>query len=181
MAPYSLENSGGARPGLLKQREKRKARVLFTQAQVYELERRFKQQRYLSAPERDHMATMLQLTSTQVKIWFQNRRYKCKRQRQDKHLEMGTVPARRVPVPLLIKDGLSCLAQPLTPSSTTPYPPAPYNVSAFSGYPPSPHASPYPEMVCTRPGGGKRGGPGVQQGGYPGQPQSLHQAGLKAW
>ncbi|CAI9622487.1 unnamed protein product [Staurois parvus] len=59
------------------------------QAQVFELERRFKQQRYLSAPEREHLASSLKLTSTQVKIWFQNRRYKCKRQRQDKSLEMG--------------------------------------------------------------------------------------------
>ncbi len=66
-----------------KQRKRRKPRVLFSQAQVYELERRFKQQKYLSAPERDHLASVLKLTSTQVKIWFQNRRYKCKRQRQD--------------------------------------------------------------------------------------------------
>lgn len=65
----------------------------FHQAQVYELERRFKQQRYLSAPEREHLAGLLKLTSTQVKIWFQNRRYKCKRQRQDKNLEMSTAAA----------------------------------------------------------------------------------------
>lgn len=31
------------------------------------LERRFKQQRYLSAPEREHLASALQLTSTQVR------------------------------------------------------------------------------------------------------------------
>lgn len=67
-----------------KPRSRRKPRVLFSQAQVFELERRFKQQRYLSAPEREHLASSLKLTSTQVKIWFQNRRYKCKRQRQDK-------------------------------------------------------------------------------------------------
>jgi hypothetical protein len=48
---------------------------------VYELERRFKQQRYLSAPEREHMAAAIKLSSTQVKIWFQNRRYKNKRLR----------------------------------------------------------------------------------------------------
>ncbi|KAJ8418134.1 hypothetical protein AAFF_G00138430 [Aldrovandia affinis] len=57
-----------------KQRTRRKPRVLFSQAQVFELERRFKQQRYLSAPEREHLASTLKLTSTQVKIWFQNRR-----------------------------------------------------------------------------------------------------------
>ncbi|XP_035525739.1 homeobox protein Nkx-2.5-like [Morone saxatilis] len=64
-----------------KPRRRRKPRVLFSQAQVYELERRFKQQRYLSAPERDHLAGVLKLTPTQVKIWFQNHRYKMKRGR----------------------------------------------------------------------------------------------------
>ncbi|XP_054709415.1 homeobox protein vnd-like [Uloborus diversus] len=65
-------------------RNKRRPRVLFSQDQVAELERRFAYQRYLSAPERDHFAATLKLTSTQVKIWFQNRRYKSKRMRQEK-------------------------------------------------------------------------------------------------
>ncbi|XP_063346677.1 NK2 transcription factor related 7 [Pelmatolapia mariae] len=91
-------------------RVRRKPRVLFSQSQVSELERRFRQQRYLSAPEREHLAHVLQLTSTQVKIWFQNRRYKCKRQRQDKSLELaGYLPApRRVAVPVLVRDGKLC-------------------------------------------------------------------------
>ncbi|XP_032383638.1 homeobox protein Nkx-2.5 [Etheostoma spectabile] len=94
-----------------KSRRRRKPRVLFSQAQVYELERRFKQQRYLSAPERDHLAGVLKLTPTQVKIWFQNRRYKCKRQRQDQSLEMVSLPPpRRVSVPVLVRDGKPCLA-----------------------------------------------------------------------
>lgn len=59
--------------------KKRKRRVLFTKAQTFELERRFRQQRYLSAPEREHLARMICLTPTQVKIWFQNHRYKQKR------------------------------------------------------------------------------------------------------
>lgn len=62
-----------------KLRSKRKPRVLFSQAQVLELERRFRQQRYLSAPEREILAQTLNLSATQVKIWFQNRRYKSKR------------------------------------------------------------------------------------------------------
>uniref|UniRef100_G3Q3B7 Homeobox protein Nkx-2.5 n=1 Tax=Gasterosteus aculeatus TaxID=69293 RepID=G3Q3B7_GASAC len=98
-------------PDRAKPRRRRKPRVLFSQAQVYELERRFKQQRYLSAPERDHLAGALKLTPTQVKIWFQNRRYKCKRQRQDQSLEMASVPPpRRVSVPVLVRDGKPCLA-----------------------------------------------------------------------
>ncbi|XP_044754715.1 homeobox protein Nkx-2.5-like [Coccinella septempunctata] len=62
-----------------RQRVKRKPRVLFSQYQVHELEQKFKQQKYLSAPEREQMAQGLNLTPTQVKIWFQNRRYKSKR------------------------------------------------------------------------------------------------------
>uniref|UniRef100_UPI0037E8A41F NK2 transcription factor related 7 n=1 Tax=Semicossyphus pulcher TaxID=241346 RepID=UPI0037E8A41F len=91
-------------------RQRRKPRVLFSQPQVSELERRFRQQRYLSAPERDHLAHCLKLTSTQVKIWFQNRRYKCKRQRQDQSLELAGFPAapRRVSVPVLVRDGQLC-------------------------------------------------------------------------
>ncbi|XP_029318646.1 NK2 homeobox 4b isoform X3 [Cottoperca gobio] len=63
---------------------RRKRRVLFSQAQVYELERRFKQQKYLSAPEREHLAGLIHLSPNQVKIWFQNHRYKLKRQSKDK-------------------------------------------------------------------------------------------------
>jgi len=59
--------------------KKRKRRVLFSKHQTYELERRFRQQRYLSAPEREHLASIIRLTPTQVKIWFQNHRYKTKR------------------------------------------------------------------------------------------------------
>ncbi|KAL1494791.1 hypothetical protein ABEB36_010332 [Hypothenemus hampei] len=74
-----------------RQRAKRKPRVLFSQAQVYELEQRFQVQKYLTAPEREQMALGLKLTPTQVKIWFQNRRYKNKRQNPEKiEIEKGT-------------------------------------------------------------------------------------------
>ncbi|XP_063976804.1 homeobox protein Nkx-2.3-like [Diachasmimorpha longicaudata] len=91
-------------------RTKRKPRVLFSQAQVYELEQRFKQQRYLSAPEREVLASGLKLTSTQVKIWFQNRRYKNKRAKIEdaeklQSQSLKTQQIKKIPVPILIKDG----------------------------------------------------------------------------
>uniref|UniRef100_A0A0N4ZJ40 Homeobox domain-containing protein n=1 Tax=Parastrongyloides trichosuri TaxID=131310 RepID=A0A0N4ZJ40_PARTI len=69
--------------------QRRKRRVLFSQQQVFELERRFKSQKYLTAPEREALANAIQLTPTQVKIWFQNHRYKCKRQEKEKAMTGG--------------------------------------------------------------------------------------------
>jgi len=48
--------------------KKKKRRVLFSKVQTYELERRFRQQRYLSAPEREHLANILRLSPTQVTL-----------------------------------------------------------------------------------------------------------------
>ena len=127
-----------------KQRSRRRPRVLFSQAQVFELERRFKQQRYLSAPEREHLASTLKLTSNQVKIWFQNRRYKCKRQRQDKSLEAAgqqqqhhpPPPPRRVAVPVLVRDGKPCLggAQGYAAAAAAPYGSNPYGYNGYPAY-----------------------------------------------
>uniref|UniRef100_UPI0037E856F7 homeobox protein Nkx-2.3 n=1 Tax=Semicossyphus pulcher TaxID=241346 RepID=UPI0037E856F7 len=137
------EDPDSEKPVTKQQRTRRKPRVLFSQAQVFELERRFKQQRYLSAPEREHLASSLKLTSTQVKIWFQNRRYKCKRQRQDKTLEMAghhhhhhhhPPPPRRVAVPVLVRDGRPCLTGSQNYNSSYAVgAPAPYS---YNGYPP---------------------------------------------
>ncbi|CAO1440230.1 unnamed protein product [Diamesa serratosioi] len=107
--------------------KKRKRRILFSKTQTFELERRFRQQRYLSAPEREHLASIIKLTPTQVKIWFQNHRYKTKRSTHEKppttshsyqppHLTSNsplTSPGslKRVHVPVLVRDGKPCIPQ----------------------------------------------------------------------
>ncbi|TPP64932.1 Homeobox protein HMX3 [Fasciola gigantica] len=61
-------------------RRKKKTRTVFSRNQVHQLETTFNLKRYLSSSERVVLAKALHLTETQVKIWFQNRRNKWKRQ-----------------------------------------------------------------------------------------------------
>ncbi|OON18422.1 homeobox domain protein, partial [Opisthorchis viverrini] len=80
--PVTKEPSDTCQTGLYNSK-RRKRRVLFSKLQTYKLEQRFSRQRYLTASEREQLARMLDLTPTQVKIWFQNHRYKLKRVGED--------------------------------------------------------------------------------------------------
>ncbi|XP_018651792.1 putative nk homeobox protein [Schistosoma mansoni] len=66
----------------------RRARTAFTYEQLVTLENKFKMTRYLSVCERLNLALSLNLTETQVKIWFQNRRTKWKKQNPGKDVNM---------------------------------------------------------------------------------------------
>ncbi|NXS43083.1 NKX32 protein, partial [Balaeniceps rex] len=83
---------------------KKRSRAAFSHAQVFELERRFNHQRYLSGPERADLAASLKLTETQVKIWFQNRRYKTKRRQMAADLLATAPAAKKVAVKVLVRD-----------------------------------------------------------------------------
>ncbi|KAE9556113.1 hypothetical protein FO519_000601 [Halicephalobus sp. NKZ332] len=75
---------------------KKKTRTVFSRHQVTQLEMTFDMKRYLSPPERAALAQNLKLTETQVKIWFQNRRNKFKRQaggETDLNVGSGSAPS----------------------------------------------------------------------------------------
>ncbi|XP_014666408.1 PREDICTED: homeobox protein MSH-B-like isoform X2 [Priapulus caudatus] len=73
--------------------KRKKPRTSFTNDQIYELEKKFRLQKYLAAAERSEFADKLKLTDTQVKTWFQNRRMKWKRMSQvEAENEMGGSP-----------------------------------------------------------------------------------------
>lgn len=100
-------------------KRKKRSRAAFSHAQVFELERRFSQQRYLSGPERSDLAKSLRLTETQVKIWFQNRRYKTKRKQIQQHEVAVLNATKRVPVQILVREDGS-YGHMLMPPNATP-------------------------------------------------------------
>ncbi|XP_055676240.1 homeobox protein vex1-like [Falco biarmicus] len=73
------EAGGGPAPG--------RPRTKFSSAQLQELERSFREQRYIGASEKQRLAAALNLSQSQIKTWFQNRRMKFKRQTQDARVE----------------------------------------------------------------------------------------------
>ncbi|XP_053212684.1 homeobox protein DLX-1-like isoform X2 [Panonychus citri] len=63
-----------------KGKKNRKPRTIYSSNQLAQLNRRFARTQYLALPERAELAASLGLTQTQVKIWLQNKRSKCKKQ-----------------------------------------------------------------------------------------------------
>lgn len=101
--------------GDVKVARKKKTRTVFSRSQVFQLESTFDLKRYLSSSERAGLAAALQLTETQVKIWFQNRRNKWKRQVAADMEASAAVPfaaQRIVRVPVLYRENTTSMTLP---------------------------------------------------------------------
>lgn len=58
----------------------KRVRTIFSPDQLERLEKEFDNQQYIVGTERFYLASELGLTETQVKVWFQNRRIKWRKQ-----------------------------------------------------------------------------------------------------
>ncbi|XP_043837224.1 homeobox protein not2-like [Dromiciops gliroides] len=73
---------------------RKRSRTVFSSEQLEELEKAFLKQPYLVGTERTQLAKQLHLSETQVKVWFQNRRIKGRKQSLEQKKKKVPGPAQ---------------------------------------------------------------------------------------
>ncbi|XP_054282553.1 homeobox expressed in ES cells 1-like [Macrosteles quadrilineatus] len=109
-------NRSKKKEGCVRRKLGRNPRIPFSAAQVAVLEDKFRVSPYLSTSDVGHLSTLLRLSDTRIKIWFQNRRARERRDHGKVEMVSQTPPMRHSVSEGPVKSAFA----PPVPTPTTP-------------------------------------------------------------
>lgn len=83
-----------------------RGRTVFSAKQLHELEKVFVNDQYISGQQRRRLSSQLGLTETQVRVWFQNRRIKWRKQKLERKVKAWTGNSLRISLGIIPKGAL---------------------------------------------------------------------------